>query len=45
VEEVLPALQQARRPQGNEVTVATAVQAPKANYFTVQTPYHEVVTR
>jgi len=32
VEEVLPALQQTRRPQGNEVAVATA-QVPTKNFF------------
>jgi preprotein translocase subunit SecE len=43
VEEVLPALQQARRPQGNEVTVATA-QVPKENVFArLVKLYNEVV--
>ena len=32
MEEVLPALQQTRRPQGNEVAVATA-QVPTKNFF------------
>ena len=32
MEEVLPALQQARRPQGNEVNVATA-QVPTKNFI------------
>jgi preprotein translocase subunit SecE len=32
VEEVLPALQQTRRPQGNEVAVATT-QVPTKNFF------------
>ena len=45
MEEVLPALQQARPSQGNEVTVATAAQAPKPSFFArMTTLYNEVVT-
>jgi preprotein translocase subunit SecE len=44
VEEVLPALQQARPSQGNEVAVATAAQAPKENFFArLITFYNEVL--
>jgi preprotein translocase SecE subunit len=44
VEEVLPALQQARPPQGNEVTVATTAQVPKKNAFgRLVDGYQEVV--
>ena len=43
MEEVLPALQQARRSQGNEVTVATTVQ-PKESLFTrLATFYNQVI--
>ena len=44
MEEVLSALQQARRPQGNEVAVATAAQVAKPNVITrLVTLYNEVV--
>jgi len=33
VEEVLPSLQQARHPQGNEVTVATTAQVQDKNFI------------
>jgi preprotein translocase subunit SecE len=43
VEEVLPALQQTRRPQGNEVAVATA-QVPTKNFIGRMVElYHQVV--
>jgi preprotein translocase SecE subunit len=45
VEEVLPALQQARPSQGNEVTVATVAQAPKPNVINrLVILYNEVLT-
>jgi preprotein translocase SecE subunit len=44
VEEVLPALQQARPPQGNQVAVATVAQAPKPNVFArLVTLYNEII--
>jgi preprotein translocase subunit SecE len=44
VEEVLPPLRQARRPQGNEVTVATTAQPTKENFFArVVTLYNQVI--
>jgi len=44
VEEVLPTLQQARRPQGNEVTVATTAQVSNKNFFArLVDLYNEVV--
>ena len=43
MEEVLPPLQQTRRPQGNEVAVATA-QVPTKNFFAkIVDFYNEVV--
>jgi preprotein translocase subunit SecE len=43
VEEVLPALQQTRRPQGNEVAVATA-QVPTKNFIgRLVELYHQVL--
>ena len=43
MEEVLPALQQTRRPQGNEVAVATA-QVPTKNFFARMVElYHQVL--
>ena len=44
MEEVLPTLQQAHPPQGNEVAVATAAQVAKPNVITrLVTLYNEVV--
>jgi preprotein translocase SecE subunit len=44
VEEVLPALQQAHHPQGNEVAVAATAQVEKPNFVArLVTLYNEVV--
>jgi preprotein translocase subunit SecE len=43
VEEVLPALQQARRSQGNQVTVATEVVTRPSGLQRVVTFYQEVI--
>ena len=44
MEEVLSALQQARRPQGNEVAVATTTQPTKPNFFArIVTLYNQVI--
>lgn len=43
MEEVLPALRQARRPQGNQITVSTETVAPPSLGQRVVRFYHDVI--